>query len=196
MAENETQIKYKAVVIGCSAGGLKCLDTILSSLHKDFELPIFIVQHLHKSDEGSFSLHISEITNLKVIEPCDKEKIQFGHLYTAPANYHMLVEKNETISLSVDEQVNWSRPSIDVLFESASLTWGTGVIAIILSGANSDGTKGMIAINEAGGLTIAQDPLEAEFPIMPKSAIDSGSIKEVLSLKNIAKKLSELGIRQ
>jgi two-component system, chemotaxis family, protein-glutamate methylesterase/glutaminase len=187
---------YIAVVIGGSAGGVKALDTILSVLPRDFDLSILVVQHLHASDNGSFALHVARMTRLPVVEACDKERIEHGCLYTAPANYHMLVERNGTISLSVDERVNWSRPSIDVLFESAALVWGKAVVAVILSGANADGAKGIRAVKEAGGLTITQDPADAETPIMLQAAIDTGAVDQVLRAEEIGRLLAELDARQ
>jgi len=184
---------HRAVVIGGSAGGFEALSTILSALSQGFDLPILVVQHLHPSDDGSFARHLAFATGRKVVEPCDKEQIERGKIFVAPANYHMLVERNFTIALSVDEKVNWSRPSIDVLFESASRTFGKSLIAVILSGASADGSKGIRAINEAGGITIAQDPMSAETPFMPQSAIDTGGVGEVLRLKEIARRLIRLG---
>jgi two-component system chemotaxis response regulator CheB len=201
MRVNETQhapgvTYYKAVVIGGSAGSIEALDVILSALPKDFSLPVLAVQHLHPSSDSSFALHIARVTRLPVVEPCDKERIKHGCVYTAPANYHMLVEKDGTIGLSVDERVNWSRPSIDVLFESAVLAWGKAVVAVILSGANTDGAKGMRAVKKAGGLTIAQDPASAEHPVMPQAAIDAGAVDEVLRAEDIGRRLAELGASQ
>lgn len=186
---------YKAVVMGGSAGGFEALAVILSAFPSDFDLPVFVVQHLHPSDGGSFCRHLALTTRVKVVEPCDKELIEPGRVYVAPANYHMLVEQNGTIALSVSEKVNWSRPSIDVLFESAARAFGKSVIAVILSGANADGTKGMLEIKEAGGLTIVQDPASADIPVMPQSAIASGGVDEVLGLKAIGQRLIALGTR-
>lgn len=187
---------FRAVVIGGSAGGVEALSVILSNFPMEFALPILAVQHLHPSDKGSFVSHIARMATLPVIEPCDKEKIECGRIYTAPANYHMLVERDWTVSLSVDERVNWSRPSIDVLFESAALAWEEALVAVILSGANADGTKGMRAVREAGGLTIAQDPAGAKYPFMPKAAIDAGVVDEVLSPEYIRLWLIEIGLRK
>lgn len=185
--------RYRYVVIGGSAGGVEALRVILSALPADFALPVLAVQHLHQSDEGSFATHMARVTRLHVVEPCDKEQIVSGHLYTAPSNYHMLLERDGTISLSVDERVNWSRPSIDVLFESAALAWGDEVIAVILSGANADGANGIRAIKKAGGLTVAQDPASAETPVMPQAAIDTGAVDTVLSAEKIGQMLAGLG---
>lgn len=187
---------YKAVVIGGSAGGVEALKVILSALPKDFALPVLAVQHLHSSDDGSFARHMARNTLLLVVEPCDKSLIKRGTVYTAPANYHMLVERDGTIGLSVDERVNWSRPSIDVLFESAAHAWGETLIAVILSGANADGTKGIRVVKEAGGLTIAQDPASAKNPVMPQAAIDSGAVNKVLVVEKIGWLLAEIGMRE
>jgi len=183
---------YRAVIIGGSAGGVEALDNILSVLPSSFALPVLMVQHLHPSDDGSLARHLETITRLHIIEPCDKECIEPGCVYTAPANYHMLVEQNGTIALSVSEKVNWSRPSIDVLFGSASRVWGELVIAVILSGANDDGAKGMWAVKKAGGLTIAQDPASAATTVMPQAAIDAGGVDEVLQIEEIGQRLIEL----
>lgn len=187
---------YKAVVIGGSAGGVEALNVILSALANDFALPVLTVQHLHASDDGSLARHVAGATRLPVIEPCDKAPIECGRVYTAPANYHMLVEREGTISLSVDERVNWSRPSIDVLFESAAHTWGESLIAIILSGANADGAKGIRVVKEAGGLTIAQDPADAKTPVMPQAAIDTKAVDEVMTAEKIGRLLAEIGLRE
>ena len=183
---------YRGVVIGGSAGGVEALVVILAALPADFRLPLLVVQHLHASDDGAFSRHLAHRVRRPVMEPCDKQPIEPGQIYTAPANYHMLVEKDDTISLSVDDKVNYSRPSIDVLFESAAHAWGTGVIAVILSGANNDGTEGMRKIKAVGGLNIAQDPDSAETQYMVRAAIDSGVVDEVLLPEKIGKRLMEL----
>ena len=187
--------QFRAVVCGGSAGGVEALVRILSGLPSDFGLPVLVVQHLHPSDDGGLARHLARETRLRVIEPCDKERIEAGCVYVAPANYHMLVERSGTIALSTDERVNWSRPSIDVLFESAALAWGEGVIAIVLSGANADGAKGAQAVKTAGGLVIAQDPAEAEQPVMPQAAIDTGAVDDALRSQEIGRRLIEFGMR-
>ncbi len=184
--------RYKAVVIGASSGGMETLGLVFAALPGDFPLPVLVVQHLHQTDGGRFAEHLGRVARLQVVEPCDKEPIERGKIYAAPADYHMLVERDGTISLSVDERVNWSRPSIDVLFESAALAWGPGVVAVILSGSNADGAKGMRAVREAGGLTIAQDPADAESPVMPQAAIDAGAVMEVLKAGEIGRFLAGL----
>lgn len=181
------------VVMGGSAGGFKPFVTILSALSPDFPLPVLLVQHLHRNDDGLFARHLAKEVTIPVIEPCDKQPISGGHVYTAPADYHMLVERNGTIALSTEEKVHWSRPSIDVLFESAALAFGERVIAVILSGASADGAMGMGVIKAADGLTLAQDPYSAEYPLMPKSAISAGVVDEVLMVHDIGKRLVALG---
>jgi two-component system chemotaxis response regulator CheB len=184
-----------AVVMGGSAGGFAAFTAVLAALPADFALPILLVQHLHPNDEGSFALHLASVARLPVIEPCDKELIERGQVYTAPADYHMLVERNGTIALSTEEKVHWSRPSIDVLFESAARALGERVIAVLLSGASVDGAAGIRAVKAAGGLTIAQDPATAEYPLMPRAAIDTGAVDEVLTVEEIGRRLAELGRR-
>jgi len=184
---------YDIVVMGGSAGGFNAFKTVLSALTPDFFMPVLLVQHLHPSDEGLFAQHMAMMLGIKVREPWDKEPIEPGKVYVAPADYHMLVERGGTIALSTDEKVNWSRPSIDVLFESAAFLYGNRVIGIILTGASTDGTAGIRAIKAAGGLTIAEDPSTAEFPFMPQSAIESGAVDLVLTAEQIGKTLSVFG---
>ena len=187
---------FRAIVIGGSAGGVEGLTAIFAALPADFELPVLVVQHLHPSDDGAFARHLARVTRLTVVEPCDKERIERGRVYAAPASYHMLVDRNGSISLSVDEKVNWSRPSIDVLFESAAIALGEAVVAVLLSGASVDGAEGMHAVREAGGLTIAQDPEDAEYPLMPQSAIDVQAADKVLQAEEIGRLLAELCARE
>ncbi len=183
---------YEAVVIGASAGGFKAVAAIFDAVPLEFALPVLLVQHLHHDDDGAFAAHLAAVSKLPVIEPCDKEPIVGGHMYIAPAGYHMLVEQNGIIALSTEEKVNWSRPSIDMLFESAARMWGERVTALILSGASSDGTAGIQAIRAAGGLTIAQKPDTAEHPFMPQTAIDSGAVDEVLTIEEIIARITGL----
>ncbi|MDD2468128.1 MAG: chemotaxis protein CheB [Desulfobulbus sp.] len=184
---------HKAVVIGGSAGGLKAFAAILAALPADYALPVLLVQHLHPSDDGAFARNLASTTHLSVIEAGDKQPIERGHVYVAPANYHMLMERNGTIALSLEERVHWSRPSIDVLFESAALVLKEKLIAVILSGASVDGAAGIQTIKAVGGLTLAQDPSTAEYPLMPQAAIDTGAVDEVLTIAQMSKRLVELG---
>ena len=183
---------YKAVVIGTSAGGMEALSRILTKLPLNFAAPILIVQHLSPQSDGYMARRFNEICNVTVKEAHEKEMILPGTVYIAPANYHLLVENDETISLTVDEKVNYARPAVDVLFETASDTYQDGLIGIILTGANSDGSKGLKKIKERGGLAIVQDPHTAVASSMPKAAIKETSVDYVLVVDEIAKKLIEL----
>jgi two-component system chemotaxis response regulator CheB len=181
-----------AIVMGGSAGGIEALIAILAPLPAGFALPLLIVQHLNASDGGCFAQQLARAIQLPVSEPSDKERIEPGRVYTAPANYHMLVEDGNTISLSVDDKVNWSRPSIDVLFASAARAWKSSLTAIILSGASADGAEGIRAVKAVGGLTIAQNPLHIGYPFMPQAAIATGAVDEVLDVDRIGRRLIEL----
>lgn len=166
---------FRAVVIGGSAGSTVVIQKILSQLPGDFPAPIFIVQHLHESDEGGFAEHLAHTCRLNVHVSCDKQPARGGSVFVAPANYHMLLERQGTIALSVDAKVNYSRPSIDVLFESAAHAYGTGLIAVLLSGANDDGASGMKTVRSCGGLVVVQSPETAESPVMPRAAIQAAN---------------------
>ncbi|MEW6367606.1 MAG: chemotaxis protein CheB [Acidobacteriota bacterium] len=190
---NEGGHDFRAVVLGASAGGSEAFAGILSTLPADFALPILAVQHLHPMDDGQFASHLGSVSRLTVATPRDKRRIDRGRVYVAPSNYHVLVERDGSIALSVDEKVNWSRLSIDVLFESPAQTWADSLIAVILSDASADGAKGTRAVKEAGGLTIVQDPASAEYPVMPQAAIDAGAVDEVLTLEEIGPRLAKLG---
>lgn len=184
--------KLKIVVIGVSAGGTEALCEILAKLPPAFPLPIAIVQHLHPEQDGYMIEHFNKLWQMNVEEAIDKTAIEKGNIYFAPPNYHLLIEDENTFALSVDEKVCYARPSIDVLFKSAADVYGASTLAIILTGANSDGTDGIRYIKKKGGTTIAQDPATAYSPVMPQSAIDTGKIDKVLTLSKIADILDEI----
>jgi two-component system chemotaxis response regulator CheB len=186
------ETRYRAVVLGGSAGSTVPMSAILGGLPEDFSLSIFIVQHLHESDGGLFAEHLQRACRLRVVVPYDKRPIEAGQVYVAPSNYHMLVERNGTVALSVDPKVNWSRPSIDVLFESAARVYGRALIAVLFSGANADGAKGMITVKECKGLTMVQKPETSEFPTMPQEAINIARPDHVKPPAEIAQLLVEL----
>lgn len=179
-------MKYAAVVIGASAGGIQALRSILASLSSDFSLPIIVVQHRPPTLDNFFVDSLNTAPHLLIKEADDKEPIKPKHVYFAPANYHLLVEQNKTLSLSVDAKVRYSRPSIDILFSTASDAYFSQLIGIILTGANDDGTEGLKHIKAHGGLTIAHDPQTAVSPEMPRSAIREKVIDKILSLTEIA----------
>ncbi len=183
---------YQAVVVGTSAGGLKALKQLVEGLDTVFQLPILVVQHLSPHSDSFLPRYLGQFTHLKVKEADPHEPILSGCVYTAPPNYHMHIEKNGIILLSVDEKVNFARPSIDILFESAAWVYQQHLIGILMTGANNDGARGMCQIKSLGGLTIAQRPSEAEVSIMPESAIALGCASKVLNIRGISSFLNEL----
>jgi len=178
-------MKYEIVVIGVSIGALNAMKTILGQLPSGFPLPIVIVIHRERFSDETLQILLAGFGNLPVIEPEDKDDFKPGTIYIAPPDYHLLFEENH-ISLSQDLPINHARPSIDVLFESAAETFSSKAIGIILTGSSKDGAKGLAAIKKAGGLTIVQEPSEAESDILPKAAIAMVPDAKVLSLKEIA----------
>lgn len=187
----EAQKKYELVVIGCSMGGMHALQVIFEVLPKDFPLPIAVVQHRYRTSNEGLPAFLRRHSKLNVVDTVDKEWIRTGTVYLAPANYHLLVERGE-LSLSVDEAVAYSRPSIDVLFESAADAYPGGVIGVVLTGANADGARGAQRIKQRGGFVIAQDPKTAESPAMPQAAIDATRVDRILPLDRIGPFLVEL----
>ena len=185
-------MKYEAIVIGVSAGGMNALSTVLPSLPDDFALPIIIVQHMDPNSRDYLSNHLDRKCSIQVKEAEDKENIMDGVAYLAPANYHLLVEEDRTLSLSVDDLVNYSRPSIDVMFETAADVYKKRLVGIVLTGANADGSKGLTKIKALGGLAVVQDPATAQVDYMPKAAIASTRVDHILSLEEIASLLKKL----
>ncbi|MGJ4788274.1 chemotaxis protein CheB [Leptospira koniambonensis] len=184
---------YDAIVIGVSSGGLNVLTKLLPSLPQNYPIPIVIVQHLSPRSDGYWIESMDKLCKLFVKEANEKEQIERGNIYMAPANYHLLVEKDRTFSLSTESKVNFARPSIDVLFESAAEVYRNELIGIILTGSNSDGALGLKKIKEEGGLTIVQDPETAESPSMPAHAISTSSVDYILPIEEIQKLLIQLG---
>jgi two-component system chemotaxis response regulator CheB len=182
LAKGEPGLGYEAIVIGGSAGGFNALQEILRPLPADFELPILVVLHRSPSPDQLLIYTLNESCQLLVKEADQDDVIEPGRVYIAPANYHLLVERDRTLSLSIDAKVCYSRPSIDVLFETASDAYLAGLIGIILTGANNDGTAGLRQIKRNGGLTIAQDPATASSKLMPSSAIEENIVDQVVSL--------------
>jgi two-component system chemotaxis response regulator CheB len=186
---------YELVVIGCSMGGMQALGAIFQSLPKDFPLPIAVAQHRYRTSSEALPAYFRRHSDLSVVDATDKEWLRPGHVYIAPADYHLLVDRGDghgELSLSVDAAVAYSRPSIDVLFESAADAFGPAVIGVVLTGANNDGTRGAGRIKQRGGLVIAQDPKTAEAPAMPEAAIAAGRVDRILPLERIGPFLVEL----
>ena len=179
------------VVIGCSLGGMRALSMLLGALPANFDPPIAAVQHRHRASNEGLPAYLRTQTKLPVVDVDDKLYIRPRHVYLAPADYHLLVEKG-TFDLSVDAAVSYSRPSVDVLFESAADAYRTGVVAVVLTGANADGARGAVRIKKQGGFVIVQEPQTAEAPEMPQAAIDAVRVDRILPLERIGPYLVEL----
>lgn len=173
------------VAIGTSYGGLQALGTIIGRLPADFAPPLAVVQHRSRDSDETLVRLLQDRTRLRVVEVDDKEPIVPGHVYIAPADYHLLVE-GEAFSLSMDAPVAFSRPSIDVFFESAAEALGDKVIGVLLTGANSDGAVGLQKIRARGGYAIVQDPKTAIGHAMPAAGIAAGPVDAVLPLEFIS----------
>lgn len=185
-------VQYGAVVIGASAGGLNALSTLLSGLPENYTLPIVIVQHRAKEERDLLENVLQQKCVIKIKQADEKEEIKGGFIYVAPANYHLLVERDRTFSLSSNKTVNYSRPSIDILFETAAEVYKDELVGIILTGANDDGANGMKSIFSHNGMTIVQNPDEAQYPVMPKASIRTGAVKRILLLNEIQQFLIQL----
>lgn len=184
---------YKYIVVGCSAGSGPLIKSILTSLPKDFVIPIIFVRHVGSNNNNIKYLDIlSEDIGINIKEAEDKELLETSTIYMAPAGYHLLMEQMGSFSLTLDEKVNFNRPSIDLFFESIAYVYGSEVVGIILSGANSDGAFGLKKIKESGGMVIVQDPETAEFQSMPISAIKETEVDHICPIKKIISLILEL----
>jgi two-component system, chemotaxis family, protein-glutamate methylesterase/glutaminase len=181
-----------AVVIGGSAGSVDALLQILPVLTRGFALPVMIVVHVPPTAKSALPEVFEAKCALRVKEAEDKEPIHGGVVYFAAADYHLLVEPNRTLSFSNEEPVLFSRPAIDLLFESAADAYGGGLVGVVLTGASSDGARGLAAICQAGGRAIVQDPETALAPTMPEAALAACPGARTLSLPEIGQYLREL----
>jgi two-component system chemotaxis response regulator CheB len=188
-------MEYEAIVIGVSSGGLNALKTIFSALPSGFATPIIVVQHIGPRSENNWIKLLYDSCLIPIKEADEKEKVGSVNIYIAPPNYHLLIEKDKTFSLTIDERVNFARPSIDVLFESAAEAYREKLIGILLTGANNDGTKGVKQIKECGGLVIVQDPATAESSFMPASAIAAIQPDYIMELDQIGELLIKITLR-
>jgi two-component system chemotaxis response regulator CheB len=182
---------FKLIVIGTSFGGLNALQVLLKGIPSNFAAPIAIVQHRHPDSNEILQAALQDDCSLIVKETQDKDDILPGYVYLAPANYHLLVESghpgsNPYFSLSIDDPVTYTRPSIDVLFETAADIYKEKLIGVLLTGANHDGKQGLTKIKAYGGITIVEEPSTATCPIMPQSAIAAGIVDRILRLEDIA----------
>ena len=193
MADARLQ-QVEAVVIGASAGGVQALGTLLAALPADLRPPCFVVLHLPRERPSLLPEIFSPHCRRPVEEAQDKEPVQSGTVYIAPPDYHLMLDRGPTVALSTDELVHFSRPSIDVLFESAADVYGKGLLGIILTGWNQDGADGLEAVHRAGGLTIVQNPDTAEAPVMPQAALARTPVHYILNLEEIAALLAALPV--
>ena len=173
-------VKYKMVVIGGSAGSLDVILKMVPALPVNAGASFLIVVHRKNEPDSLLAGLLSSRTVMPVKEVEDKEPILPNHLFIAPPDYHLLVEDETLFSLDCSEKVHYSRPSIDVAFESIAQTFGAACIGVLLSGANADGAEGLKKIKEHGGLTLVQDPTTADVPYMPQSAINRFSVDKIL----------------
>ncbi|SES45247.1 chemotaxis protein CheB [Rhizobium sp. NFR03] len=187
-----SDVRPQAVVIGASAGALEALTTILPALPGDFPVPIMLVVHIPGDKRSVLAELFQAKCRINVLEVEDKEPLAGGTAYFAPPNYHLLVETNGTLSLSSDEPVMFSRPAIDVLFESAADTFGSALVGIVLTGANHDGARGLRAISDVGGHAVVQDPATAFAAAMPEGAIARCPDARVMPLDAIAAYLQKV----
>jgi two-component system, chemotaxis family, protein-glutamate methylesterase/glutaminase len=184
--------RIDAIVIGASAGGIEALMTLLPPLPASFGVPIFIVQHLPRGRPSLLTDIFAEKCALPVCEAQDKEPVRPGAIYFAPPDYHLLIDAGPQLALSTDEPVHHSRPSIDILFESAADIYGSRLLGIILSGANEDGAAGLASVAAAGGTTVVQEPGSAAVKQMVVAALNLSPASQVLDLKNMSALLRTL----
>ena len=185
------QSRWQLIAIGTSLGGMQALNTVLSVLPADFGIPIAVVQHRYRHSGELLPAIFGKNARLRVCDAEDRMPVIPGRVYIAPADYHLLVERGQ-FHVSVEPPVAYSRPSIDVLFESAADAYGDGGIAVVLTGSNSDGAHGVVRVKQRGGFVVVQDPATAEAPEMPRAAMDTGRADRVLPLDRIGTYLIDL----
>jgi two-component system, chemotaxis family, protein-glutamate methylesterase/glutaminase len=188
--------RVDAVVIGASAGGVDALSTILAALPAGLRPPVFVVLHLPREGPSLLADIFAPKCAVPVREAVDKDRIEPGTIYFAPPDYHLLVDDGPQIALSADEPVHHSRPSIDVLFESAGDAYGRGLLGIILTGGSQDGAAGLAAVRGCGGITVVQDPADAYASLMIDAALALGPVDYVGRLDAIADLLRGLDTRR
>ena len=182
----------EAIVIGASAGGVEALLNILTPLREGFGLPIVVVLHLPDERRSHLAEVFARRVALPVLEASDKSRIEAGTLYFAAPGYHLSVEQYRSFSLSLEDRVHYSRPAIDYLFESAADAYGPKLAAVLLTGANRDGAHGLAQVKRRGGLTVVQDPDEAQVATMPQAALDIHQPDHILTIRGIGRLLVEL----
>lgn len=192
MEENALNNKCEVLLIGGSAGSLEVLSLLLPQLNQIYSFSIFLILHRKSASDTTLENLIALKTKIPLEKVEDKVKIKRGHIYVAPSDYHLLFEKNNCLSLDVSEKVNYSRPSIDVSFESAAVAFGRNCTAMLLSGANSDGSLGLKAVQHAGGTVVIQNPENAIMPFMPQSAVDIMTPNHIFEISDLVNYINEI----
>ncbi|HEY0607406.1 MAG TPA: chemotaxis protein CheB [Herpetosiphonaceae bacterium] len=182
---------FDLIVVGASLGGLHALESIFAALPSSFIVPLAIVQHRHRDSDDTLRLVLQRSSALPIYEAEDKQPIEPGAIYLAPADYHLLVERG-SFALSTEGPVNHARPSIDVLFESAAAAYEARLLGVILTGASADGAQGLAIVKARGGYTIVQAPSSAECRVMPDAAIAATTVDHVVPLNEIVPLLTSL----
>jgi two-component system chemotaxis response regulator CheB len=187
--------RVAAVAIGTSAGGIDALGQILPALPANLRVPIFVVLHLPRERPSLLVEIFQPKCAVRLCEAGDKQRVEGGVVYFAPPDYHLLIDEGPQLALSADDPVGFSRPSVDVLFESAVDVYGSGLLGVLLTGASADGAEGLLAVHNAGGLTIVQAPADAQVPTMVESALERMVPDWQLPLPEIAESLSGLTLQ-
>lgn len=193
MSEGESRGAPRAVAIGASAGAVQALLKILPALPADYPAAVMIVVHVPPDRDNALVALFQSKCRIRVKEAEDKEIVAAGTVYFAPSDYHLLVEADHSLSLSSDELVNHSRPSVDVLLESAADAYGEDLLGVVLTGANDDGARGLRAIVDAGGVAVVEEPAGAYAPTMPAAALKASRTARTMTLDGITAYLSSLG---
>jgi len=181
----ENKIGFKVVIVGGSAGSLEVLMKVLPQLTPMSKFALVFVLHRKSAEDSTLEELIAMKTVIPVKQVEDKTPLLPGFIYVAPSDYHLLFETHHQLSLDTSEKVNYSRPSIDVSFESAAEVYGPQLTGILLSGANSDGTNGLKVIKQQGGTVVIQDPATAEMPFMPRTALENVTPDFVLGVEEL-----------
>ncbi|MDG9883440.1 chemotaxis protein CheB [Pseudomonas sp. GD04058] len=184
--------RIEAIVMGASAGGVSALLTVMACLPRFYRLPLICVLHLPDDHDSRLAEVFARRLGRPVVVARDKESIEAGMIYVAGPGYHLSVERDRSLSLSQEERVHFSRPSIDILFESAADAYGANLAGVLLTGANEDGAAGLARISQYGGLSIVQDPAEAQVPAMPEAALALHRPDHILPLNGIGHLLAKL----
>ncbi len=182
----------EAIVVGCSAGGLRALQRLLADLRPALPVPVIVVCHTGSEDVGLLCELLSRHSSMPVIEARERTEPARGVVHIAPSGYHLLMERDRSFSLSVDPKVCFVRPAIDVLFESAADAYGTGLAGVVMTGANEDGAAGLRTLRQHGGIALVQDPAEAEAAEMPRAALALAGADHVLPLPELGPMLNQL----